>query len=281
MSNSPTQPPPTQSPVQVDWTAVLSFLWSIFPSGLIKTMLGFILGGATAGYVVSYQVNQTIQGMPKGILPKIFGPKQKAEDAITRIRFGNAGCTATIMAPVRDEDETIDILTAAHCVTVGAKGKMYLKDGRELDVVCVTRNAAADVAWLRAARPPGFVPSLSLADDVPPVGTRVWHQGYGIDAPGNREDGTVVTVSADRLKVQFSLSVSPGDSGGGIVTDDDSRVVSPVCCTTAFAKRADVWGGTPAAAAAIRPLRTSASVSDSAKLPILDLAGRSWGSPWN
>src|SRR5262245_33958245 len=54
-------------------------------------------------------------------------PSVKTEDeakaAIGRIRFGNAGCTATVIYP-RRSDGRWDILTAAHCTGgVGSRGR--------------------------------------------------------------------------------------------------------------------------------------------------------------
>lgn len=43
----------------------------------------------------------------------------------------------------------------------------------------------------------------------------------------------------------FSLSVSPGDSGGGICVDGSGRLISPVCCTTHLAAVGQVYGARP------------------------------------
>lgn len=180
-------------------------------------------------------------------------PLKQPADAIGRITFGNSGCTATIIGPVGATDQKLHILTAAHCVNLGAVGKMTLKDGRVLGVTCVARDAQSDAAWLTAIRPAGDVPYLMLADADPAEGSDVWHQGYGVDKPNNRESGKYLGVTSDQRQCRFRLSVSPGDSGGGIILDASSRVVSPVCCTTRLAGVGEVFGAKPSRAAAIRP----------------------------
>jgi len=117
-TESTTPPTPTPPPV-VNWQALLSMLWQLFPSSFLKTMLGFLLGGATAGYVVSHQVESAIKGTPKGIIDKLLPHRSKPADAIGQIRFGSAGCSATIIGPVEADDQVVEILTAAHCVKVG------------------------------------------------------------------------------------------------------------------------------------------------------------------
>lgn len=180
----------------------------------------------------------------------------KPADAIGRIQFGNSGCTATIIGPVTPTDAKLTILTAAHCVQLGSVGKMSLKDGRVLGVTCVSRDAGSDAAWLTAIRPAGPVPYLLLADVNPAEGSDVWHQGYGIDKPNNRESGKFLGVTSDDRQCRFRLSVSPGDSGGGIILDASSRVISPVCCTTRLSGVGEVFGAMPKRSAAIRPKTT-------------------------
>jgi len=267
-----TPPPPT---IQVDWKALLSLLWSILPTGLLKTALGFILGGWIAGQVVSNQIDSTIKGVaPKGLIEKFLGPKKKPADAITLLRGQGWMCSGTIIGPVEQDDKYVDILTAAHCVKVGQTCRVILKDGRTLAAKCVSRDAGPDVAWLRAERPDGSIPYLLMCDVPPPPGSAVWHQGYGIDKPDNKEEGTVTAIATSRQQVQYRLSVSPGDSGGGIILTADGKVISPVCCTTRLGGMGDVWGGTPAAAAAIRPKRDATFEEPPEVNPILEFPGK-------
>lgn len=269
-------PPPAAPAIQIDWNQALGLLYSFLPTGIFKTALAVFLGIMAGTHYAASVVEGRLKDAPKGIIEKILPPKFKASDAIGKLQIGNVGCTATIIGPVSDGDDFVDVLTAAHCVNVGAKGRLTLKDGRQLNVTCVTRNAKADVAWLRAERPGGFVPSLLLADVPPPPGTPVWHQGYGVHKPGNKEDGTVVGMRSDRSQVQFQLSVSHGDSGGGIVCTADDRVISPVCCTDTLNAKGNVWGGAPAAAAAIRPARNVSLDEPPLHRPMLYLPGEEW-----
>lgn len=257
-------------------------LW-IVQSSLFRTIIAAIVGGGVAGYTVS----AAIPGMlPKGVLPffdKIRPKTWKLEDAIGRIQFGNSGCTATIVGPISPGDTKIHILTAAHCVKMGANGRMKMKDGRLLNVRVVARSEASDVAWLEADRPEGEIPYLLLADVAPPPGTPIWHMGYGIDKPGNLERGTVKGITPNNLQVQYRLSVSPGDSGGGIVMTNEGRVVSPVCCTTRLSAMGDVWGGSPSECRRLKPGSTASYPAADAVHPSLDLASPAFvarGEPW-
>jgi len=177
--------------------------------------------------------------------------------AIGRIQFGSAGCTATIIGPVGAGDPKLHILTAAHCVNLGSIGTMSLKDGRKLGVTCVSRDPQSDAAWLTAIRPAGAVPWLLLADKNPEEGETVWHQGYGIDKPNSHESGKVLGITSGGQQCRFRLSVSPGDSGGGIILDANSRVISPVCCTTRLSGVGEVFGASPLLSAKIRPKTTT------------------------
>ncbi len=77
--------------------------------------------------------------------------------------------------------------------------------------------------------------------------------GYGVDLPGNREDGEVTVSEQPDGKTSFVLSVSPGDSGGGIFRDDTGELVGTVCCTSAFARRASMSAGGVSAIRKLRP----------------------------
>lgn len=271
----PSTPPP--SVITID-AAMLSGLGKFIGYPILASLMMSLMGavsGYVQGHVLLQGVKDAVPKVPGGILPKIPNPF-KAEEAIGRITFGNSGCTASIMGPMSPGDDKIDILTAAHCVQVGQVGKMKLKDGRTLTVRCVTRDAAADCAWLIADRPAGDVPFLLLADSLPPEEATVWHQGYGIDRPGNRESGEYMGTDALRRQCRFTLSVSPGDSGGAIVVDQSSRVLSPVCCTTRLSGRGTVWGASPQACAAIRPNRKTPSNSAAEVNPVLPLPSELW-----
>lgn len=164
--------------------------------------------------------------------------------AIGRITFGNAGCTATVTHPKR-ADGRYNVLTAAHCVrSVGQRGSMRLRDGTIFAVIVQGIDKEADCCWLVTELPLSNLPYALVADTLPPSGTRIFHSGFGFDKPGNREDGTFIKEMRNG-QVQMSLSVSSGDSGGGICLDADGRILSCVCCTEGIARKTNVYGASP------------------------------------
>lgn len=192
---------------------------------------------------------------PKPDLPQ--HGKLDPPNALGRIRFGNAGCTATVIGP-RRPDGRWDVLTAAHCISgIGARGTMVMKDGRNIAVRAVTHDRTPDVCWLVTEQSVEDMPYALLAEDNPGVGVKVWHAGYGVDKPGNREDGEVSASENGQGQIRFTLSVSSGDSGGGILRVDDNRVVSTVCCTSGMARKVSMWGGSTAVIRRTRPPATT------------------------
>ena len=188
--------------------------------------------------------------------PKPDGGAGKLDppNALGRIQFGNAGCTATVIGP-RRPDGKWDVLTAAHCVRNTPKnGKMRLLDGRTIGVTVVSVHAEPDVCWLVTDDPIESLPYANLAASNPEVGTKIWHAGYGVDTPGNREDGHVAENENGQGQIRFILSVSSGDSGGGILRTDTNEVVSTVCCTSVMARKASMWGGSTEAIRKTRPV---------------------------
>jgi len=260
------------------------------PKGLgdmtLKDILGTIgSGGGMAGWAALLLLAASYLGcQPPAISfpkPDAVKPKLKVDvpNAIGRLSMGSVGCTGTIIGPVAEADAQIAILTAAHCIKVGGTGTMKLKDGRSFPFKCVSRNAAADCAWLVADRPPGEVPYALLATSLPEKGDEVWHMGYGIDKPGNVEKGTFEGVTGDGAQCVFHLSVSSGDSGGGIVHTNDGAILSPVCCTTRLSGPGNVMGSTPMNAAAIRPGRIASAVTEELLRPIIILPNQNWDEP--
>lgn len=215
--------------------------------------------------------------------PPIIRPLSRLDvpNSIGRISMGNTGCTATIVGPVRDADAELTILTAAHCIKVGQTGRMKLKDGREFSFKCVSRDAGPDCAWLVAKRPDGEIPYALLALATPTKGSPVWHQGYGVDRPGNVEKGVFEGVNSASNQCQFTLSVSSGDSGGGIIHLADGAVLSPVCCTSRLSGPGRVYGATPMACHATRPkiVATSSVEPQEMTHPIIELPSEGWPAP--
>ncbi len=174
-------------------------------------------------------------------------------NALGRIRFGNAGCTATVIGP-RRPDGKWDVLTAAHCVTgVGQKGTISLKDGRTLGLRVVAHHKGPDVAWCVTDDEIADLPYALIAAKNPEPGTAIWHMGYGVDKPGNREDGTVADRENAQGQLRMTLSVSSGDSGGGIFRADTNELVSVVCCTSSMGRKVSMWGCSAEVAQKTRP----------------------------
>lgn len=179
------------------------------------------------------------------------GPTQNPIEAIGRIQFGSAGCTATVIAPPR-ADGQYDCLTAAHCVRdVGAEGKMTLRTGKSFRIRVVAMDRGADWCWLRTVDAPAGLPVARLAAAHAAEGTPVWHAGFGVDKPGNVEEGTA-TRGPVGGQCEYYLSVSSGDSGGAIVNRATGEVLSPVCCTTRLSGKGRVFGACPEACTAGR-----------------------------
>lgn len=194
--------------------------------------------------------------VPPAVPPAIPPAVPDAAAAIGRIQFGAAGCTATVIEP-RRPDGRYDVLTAGHCVTgTGQKGTLVLKDGRRLGVTAVRRDplpSGSDLCWLVTDDPGSApLPVARLAAVLPAAGTPVWHQGYGVDRPGNRESGTVVG-NWQNGQLEFRLSVSSGDSGGGIFRADTNELVAAVCCTRARGLFTSMYGGHALSARSLRP----------------------------
>lgn len=225
---------------------------------MLKELLRWAAAAALAFLAARYGINipppplPTEQHPGQTPIPEVK-PKPNAPDAIGRIQFGNAGCTATVIG-TRREDGRYWCLTAAHCVReVGQRGTYTSKTGSRLTVTVQAIDTRADCAWLLTDSTNVNMAFAELATQTPEPGTRIWHAGYGIDKPGNREEGHYVGGPDSNGQLQFKLSVSSGDSGGAIVIDDQGRVLSCVCCTTGRGQLADVWGAGPAA---INRLRT-------------------------
>jgi hypothetical protein len=194
------------------------------------------------------------------------GGKLDPVNALGRIRFGNAGCTATVIGP-RRPDGRWDVLTAAHCVSgVGARGTLTLKDGRTLGLRVVAHHKAPDVAWCVTDDEVKDLPYALIAAKNPEPGTAIWHMGFGVDKPGNREDGIVAESENAQGQLRMILSVSSGDSGGGIFRADTNELVSVVCCTSGMAQRVSMWGCSAEVARRTRPRATDDA--DEAWVPV-------------
>lgn len=206
-------------------------------------------------------------------------PQPAGKEAIGRIQFGNAGCTATVIGP-RRVDGRYDVLTAAHCIqTVGATGTMHLRDGRVLTIRSVARDPRADCCWCETVSDVGELPFMNLACCAPPIGAKLWHAGFGVDRPGNVEEGTVTGPVTPDGKLQMRMSVSSGDSGGGIILTETGEVVSCVCCTAMRGALATMFGAGPVAINKLRPSGHTALEWEPVPIPLVGEDGKARDLP--
>jgi hypothetical protein len=180
--------------------------------------------------------------------PKVMPPDERATPndlrrAIVRIQFGNAGCTAAILAEHAASSRRL-LLTAHHCIAGQPRdGIAFMSDGSKVKLRVVVTDAEADLAVLQTIDPYPKWFGLKLHTGGQLVGDAVWHAGYGVDKPESVEKGTLAVNAGTDGKIQFNLSVSSGDSGGPIIHDKTGTILAAVCCTTAPGKFASVWGG--------------------------------------
>lgn len=179
---------------------------------------------------------------PKPQPPAPEEPKPDTLNAIVQIGSGRVGCSATVIGP-RRPDGRYWVLSAAHCVEgTNQHWSMKFRNGRTAGAIVVNFDRKADYSWMLTESNTDTYPFALLAESSPPPGTPIWHSGFGVDRPGNREDGVVTDVPNTDGQIRMRLSVSSGDSGGGICVTADGRVFSTVCCTSGRGQVADVWG---------------------------------------
>lgn len=143
------------------------------------------------------------------------------EDASVRINGGSGICFY-----YDDKDHFAYIVTAAHCLygREGGNGKIYdnrnsqvaFPDGQTFTSRTLQCNTKTDVGILQI-RTTGKVPCTWLASVPPQPGETIYKLGYPA-ANGCRLDvkaGRVLRNDSDGIV--YSIYVSPGDSGGGLV----------------------------------------------------------------
>lgn len=231
--------------------------WVAPPGTYSVTLLVIRIEGDTPT-VDEYTATVTIRRAAPPVVPPPppppADPVATARKAIVRIQSGNAGCTATVIGEARPNGSHT-LLTAAHCLKgVGAVGTVWLNDGTKAAFRCEAWDAKSDLAWLVTDGYHSRQPYLSLATAAPKVGDTVFHAGFGVDRPANVEEGRVTAAENTDGQIRFRLSVSSGDSGGGICLTKSGEVLAAVCCTTAPGREGDVWGGSARRAAEIRPV---------------------------
>jgi hypothetical protein len=207
-----------------------------------------LLSGLAAGVLALLGSRQL---PPPSVPPSVPPPDITAPpaanplDALGRLAMSGGYCSATPISPIgKDGKQTI--LSAAHCVkSVGEACQFFTRSGRMVRATVTAINREADASLLVTEELREPLPYLLLATETPPVNTVVFHAGFGTDQPGNVERGRILQRDTGSKQVMYSLSVSPGDSGGGICTDATGRLLSPVCCTTRLAAVGQVFGARP------------------------------------
>lgn len=152
-------------------------------------------------------------------------PRVDPEQAICRITSGGSGCTATVIGPSPVKGVQL-LLSAAHCVRGrGAPVRVYHKSGRVYDGVVYAHYPPSDSSLI-VIKTADQLPYAKVAEKPPAEGTRIWHMGYGVDKPGNREEGQVIRAGTERSFAHLSIRVSSGDSGCGFFRKDNGELVA-------------------------------------------------------
>lgn len=236
MTNTPTPPLWQREP----WRSLIA---------AVLTALLTIVGGGTVMYLGG-GCHQTPPPAPPDQTPPPAPPDQTPPappdpwNAIGKVIMRGGYCSGTVVGP-RRSDGRWHVVSAAHCFgRSGEEVTVTLRQGQTFKAVVVAVNKQADCAILLTDHI-DTLPYAEIAPTTPPVGERVWHGGYGVHIPGNKEVGRIAAMPDANGQTRYRLSVSPGDSGGGIVHDASGRLLSPVCCTTRLAGEGDVWGASP------------------------------------
>lgn len=178
--------------------------------------------------------------------PKPEPSRVDAWKSIGRLAMERSFCSGTVVGPRRSDGRWY-VVSAAHCFDrVGQAATFIPREGASFRCSVQGIDRRSDCAVLVSDTAIEVLYHTFVSDSDPAAGTVVWHGGYGQDRPGNKESGQVVRGPNQDGQVQYRVSVSPGDSGGGIVVDASGRLLSPVCCTTCLGCTGDVWGAGPA-----------------------------------
>ncbi len=213
---------------------------------LVAAIVAFLLallGGTSAVAVSSVGGCKAVPSEPPE--PPKPEPTPDPVHAIGKVVMSGGHCSGTIVGP-RTKDGRYKVVSAAHCFkSVGETARFIPRDGRpsfQLTVDAIDRRS--DIA-ICSTPDVGEQPYIMVAESTPPVGTTILHAGFGVDKPANIERGQVLAGANQSGQVRYRLSVSPGDSGGGICTTEAGELLSPVCCTDRLAGVGNVWGGSP------------------------------------
>ena len=172
-------------------------------------------------------------------------PASDPREAICKLVKPGSYCSGTVVGR-KNANGSYTIVSAAHCYkSVGETVQVAMRDGTTCQACVVALDRKADCSILKTEPSKLILPYINVAKSTPEPGTKVLHAGYGRHNPGNTERGQIIAGPNADGQVQYLLSVSPGDSGGGICVDSDGNLLSPVCCTTNLDHLGNVWGASP------------------------------------
>lgn len=185
--------------------------------------------------------------LPPSPLPPVIPRDPK--DALLTLYAGSSQCSATVIGP-RRADGSWDVLSAAHCVgSIGQRVSLRTRGGRKISGVVTVRAARPDIAWIKTEVIEDLH-YLLLSRSVPEVNEPIWHSGTGRDRPGNVERGVVTVPSDSNGMWRGRISVSPGDSGCGIISERTGEVIGTLYGTggnlTIGGHCASAWAHRPA-----------------------------------
>lgn len=169
--------------------------------------------------------------------PDIYDTVYDAKRSTYRISHGRSGCSATCVG--RDSvDGSYILYTAAHCVDrIGDIVTVHVDSNTRIRSTVIGLDKVSDACVIRTQPTRIRLYSSRVYSGKASNGVRVWHIGYGIDKPGNREEGSIIGYDSDRRQYMSDISVSSGDSGSGVHTVDGDYVVGTVCCTVSVGGR--------------------------------------------
>lgn len=223
--------------------------WRQVAIAVLTALIAALGGGGTViGWQGCNPPAPPIVGPPPTEPPPEQPPVTDPREAVGKLLLQSSFCSATAIGPRRG-DGRWNMVSAAHCFRggpgVGRRGQYVTRSGVSIPVTCVAIDETADIAILITDERYEKIEYVMVAENTPQIGTSIQHHGFGQHIPGNTEQGQVLAAPNQQGQVRYRLSVSPGDSGGGILTTAGGMLLSPVCCTTCLGCVGDVWGGSP------------------------------------
>lgn len=143
------------------------------------------------------------------------------------------------------DDPNRDYVVTANHVVDRTNEPVTITDaeGRKSRGRVIARDKDADLALIQVEPPRPNRTVATIAAAPKPIGTAIYHHAHGMHRPQNLETGTVRTTYRTDGQDTFTLSVSAGDSGGGIFDAETGELVAVIAATTAKNRDAIVFAG--------------------------------------